>query len=47
LKIFENRFLRRTSALKWDEIIGDWRKPHYEDLRIFYSSPNILAIGMN
>jgi hypothetical protein len=33
-------------GLKRDEIIGDWRKLHYEDLHNFYSSPNILEIGM-
>jgi hypothetical protein len=32
LKVFENRFVRRTFTLKSDETI-DWRKPHYEDLR--------------
>jgi hypothetical protein len=32
LRVFENRVLRRICGLKRDEIIGDWRKLHYEDL---------------
>jgi hypothetical protein len=31
LRVFENRVLRRIFGLKRDEIIGDWRKLHYED----------------
>jgi hypothetical protein len=46
LRVFENRVLRRILEPKRDEIIGDLRKLHYEDLHNFYSSPHILVIGM-
>jgi hypothetical protein len=42
LKVFENRVLRGTFVLKKGEII-DWWKTHYEDLRNFYSSGDILV----
>jgi hypothetical protein len=34
--------LRRTFGLKWDEVTGEWRKLHNEELHIFYSSPDII-----
>jgi hypothetical protein len=36
--------LRRTFGLKADEIIGDWRKLHNEELHKLYSSTNIIRI---
>jgi hypothetical protein len=39
--VFENRVLRRIFGPKRDEVIGEWRKLHNEELHIFYSSPNI------
>jgi hypothetical protein len=36
----------KVFALKRAEIIVDQSKLHYEDLRNFYSSPNILVTGM-
>jgi hypothetical protein len=31
-------------GLRWDEIKGDWRKLHNEELNDFYSSPNIVQV---
>lgn len=42
LRAFENRVLRRTFASKKEEIIGDWRRLHNEELHNFYPSPIII-----
>jgi hypothetical protein len=42
LREFENRIPRRIFGLKRDEVTGDWRKLHNEELHILYSSPNII-----
>jgi hypothetical protein len=42
LRVFENRVLRRIFGPKRDEVTGEWRKLHNEELRILYSSPNII-----
>jgi hypothetical protein len=34
--------LRRIFEPKRDEVAGDWRKIHNEDLHNLYSSPNIM-----
>jgi hypothetical protein len=39
LRVFENRALRRIFRPKRDEITGEWRKLHEEEL---YSSPNVI-----
>jgi hypothetical protein len=39
--VFENRVLRRIFGPKRDEVTGEWRKFHSEELHILYSSPNI------
>jgi hypothetical protein len=44
LKAFENRVLRRIFGPKRDEIIGEWRKLHNEELRDLYSLPSIIRI---
>jgi hypothetical protein len=44
LKVFENRVLRRIFGLKRDEVTGEWRKLHNEELRDLYSSPSIIRI---
>jgi hypothetical protein len=36
----ENRVLRRIFGPKRDEVTGDWRKVHNEELHNLYSSPN-------
>ena len=44
LKVFENRVLRRVFGLKRDEVTGEWRKLHNEELRDLYSLPNIVRV---
>jgi hypothetical protein len=40
--VFENRVLRRIFGSERDEVTGDWRKLHDEELHKFYSLPNII-----
>jgi hypothetical protein len=42
LRVFENRVLSRIFGPKMDEVTGEWRKLHSEELHIFYSYPNII-----
>jgi len=44
LRVFENRVLRRIFGPKSDEVTGEWRKLHNEDLNYLYSSPNIVWV---
>jgi len=39
LRVFENRVLRRVFGPKRDEVIGEWRKLHDEELNDLYSYP--------
>jgi hypothetical protein len=43
-RVFENRVLRSIFGPKGDEVTGDWRKLHNEELHKLYSSPNIIRI---
>jgi hypothetical protein len=40
--VFENRVLGRIFGPKGDEVTGEWRKLHNEELHILYSFPNII-----
>jgi hypothetical protein len=40
--VFENRLLRRIFGSKRDEVRGDWRKLHNEELHNLFSSPSII-----
>jgi hypothetical protein len=40
--VFENRVLRRIFGPKRDEVTGEWRKLHSEELHHLYSSPDII-----
>jgi hypothetical protein len=42
--VFENRVLRKIIGPKRDEVPGEWRKLHNEELRDLYSSPSIVRI---
>jgi hypothetical protein len=44
LRVFENRLLRRVFGPKRDEVTGEWRKPHNEELNNLYSLPNIVRV---
>jgi hypothetical protein len=40
--VFENRVLRGIFGPKRDEVTGEWRKLHNEELHNLYSSPDII-----
>jgi hypothetical protein len=42
--VFENRVLRRIFGPMRDEVTGDWRKLHNDELHNLYSSPNIIRM---
>jgi len=44
LWMFENRVLRRVFGPKRDEVTGEWRKLHNEELNDLYCSPNIVRV---
>ena len=44
LRVFENRVLRRVFGPKRDEVTGEWRKLHNEELNDLYCSPNIVRL---
>jgi hypothetical protein len=44
LRVFENRMLRKVFGPKRDEMTGEWRKMHNEELNDLYSSPNIVRV---
>ena len=44
LRVFENRVFRRIFGPKRDEVTGEWRKLHNEELNDLYSSPNIVLV---
>jgi hypothetical protein len=41
-RVFENMFLRRIFGPKRDEVTGEWRKLHNEELHNLYSYPDII-----
>jgi hypothetical protein len=43
LKVFENRVLRKIFGLKRDEVTGEWRKLHIEELHDLYCSPTLFG----
>ena len=39
LRVFENRVLRRIFGPRRDEVMGEWRRLHKEELNDLYTSP--------
>jgi hypothetical protein len=44
LRVFENRALRRMFEPKRDEVTGEWRKLHNEELNDLCSSPSTVRV---
>jgi hypothetical protein len=44
LRVFENKVLRKIYGPKRDEITGEWRRLHNEELHELYDSPDIIRI---
>ena len=42
--MFENMVLRRIFGPRRDEVTGEWRRLHNEELNDLYSSPNIVRV---
>jgi hypothetical protein len=44
MRVFENRVLRRIFGSKRDEVTGEWRTLHNEEINDLYCSPNIIRV---
>jgi hypothetical protein len=44
LRVFENRVLWRMFGPKTDEVTGEWRKLHNEELNDLYSSSTVVRV---
>jgi len=44
LRVFENMLLRRIFGPRRDEVTGEWRRLHNEELNDLYSLPNIERV---
>jgi len=44
LRVFESRVLRRIFGAKRDEVTGEWRKLHNEEINDLYCSPNVVRV---
>ena len=42
--MFENMVLRRIFGPRRDEVTGEWRRLHNEELNDLYCSPNIVRV---
>jgi hypothetical protein len=42
--VFANRVLRKIFGPKRDEVTGEWRRLHHEELDDLYSSPNFIRV---
>jgi hypothetical protein len=41
---YQNIVLRRIFGPKWDDLTGEWRKLHNEELNDLWSSTNIIRV---
>jgi hypothetical protein len=44
LRVFENKVLRRIFGPRKDEVTGEWRRLHNEEINDLYSTPNIVRV---
>ena len=44
MRVLENMVLRRIFGPRRDEVMGEWRRLHNEELNDLYSSPNIVRV---
>ena len=44
LRVFDNMVLRRIFGPRRDEVMGDWRRSHNEELNDLYCSPNVVRV---
>ena len=44
LRLFENMVLMRIFGCRRDEVTGEWRRLHNEELNDLYCSPNIVRV---
>jgi len=44
LRVFENRVLRKIFGPRRDEVTGEWRRLHNQELNDLSSSPNIVRV---
>ena len=44
LRVFENKVLRRIFGPVREEVTGEWRRLHNEEINYLYCSPNIVRV---
>jgi hypothetical protein len=44
MRVFVNRVLRKMFRSKRDEVTGEWRRLHNEELYGLYCSPDVIRV---